>query len=451
MSLWHFRVMRGLRVVLAVARVLPRYAWLIVRDRRRPGSTSGADWERAHHRAALELKQVALTLAGAFTKAAQIGGARADVLPAAFIEELSQFHDAVPPRPFARLRPLVEHDLGRALDEVFSYVDESALAAASLAQVHRARLRDGSEVVLKIQYPEARRIIPLDLRMLRMVVGLAQRMQRWVDLRSVVNEVSRFIEFELDFAREVASTERLGALLAGRSDVRVPAVHAELCGPHLIVLEYLEGIQVTRREALVAAGHALPDVARRIGALYGEMIFEIGFFHGDPHPGNLLVLPDGRIGLLDFGLCKQLPPGFALGVARMMVSAMIGDAPDALSAARSLGFDTSHMRADHLRTLMLKTLGDSDGEQDLFSILGESRIERIPDDFALVARTLILLNGLSERLVPRRRLVQAELIQHLAAGAAAAYDAAPAAAHDAPPAASRASASSGPPAPRPAA
>jgi ubiquinone biosynthesis protein len=421
MTFWHFRAVRVLRVLLAVARVMPRYAWLIVRDRRTPGRVEDAEWQRAHRLAALELKQVALTLAGAFTKAAQIGGARADVLPAPFIEELSQFHDAVPPRVFGELRPVVEHDLGRPLGELFEHVDEDALAAASLAQVHRARLKGGREVVLKIQYPEARRIIPLDLRMLRLVVGLVQRMQRWVDLRSVVNEVSRFIELELDFAREVTSTERLGALLADRDDVRVPGVERALCGANLIVLEYLEGIQVTRLEALVAAGHSLPAIARRVGALYGEMIFEIGFFHGDPHPGNLLVLPDGRIGLLDFGLCKQLPPGFARNVARMMVSAMIGDSPDALAAAAELGFDTTRMRADHLRTLMLKTLGDSDGDEDLFAILSESHIERIPDDFALVARTLILLNGLSERLVPHRRLVQAELIQHLAAGAAAAY------------------------------
>lgn len=415
------RVVRAARVVLAVVRVLPGYVWLIARERQRPDSTADADWQRVHRRAALELKSVALGLAGAFTKAAQIGGARADVLPEAFIEELSQFHDAVPPRPFGELRRIVEHDLGHPLSEVCAEVNSEALAAASLAQVHRARLHDGQEVVLKIQYPEARRIIPLDLRMLRMVGELVQRMQSYVDIRTVLKEVSRFVELELDFANEVVSTVRLGALLEGRPDVRVPGVHRELCGPNLIVLEFLDGIQVTRREALLAAGHSLPRIARRIGGLYGEMIFEIGFFHGDPHPGNLLVLPDGRIGLLDFGLCKELPAGFARNVARMMVSAMIGDSPDALEAAAELGFETKNMRAGHLRTLMLKTLGDSDGDEDLFAIVSESRIEKIPEDFALVARTLILLNGLSERLVPRRRLVQAELIQHLAVGAATAF------------------------------
>ena len=132
------------------------------------------------------------------------------------------------------------------------------------------------------------------------------------------------------------------------------------------------------------------------------MIFEHDFFHGDPHPGNLLVLPDGRIGLLDFGLCKELPPGFARLVAQMMVSAMIGDsARGARTPPRQLGFDTSALRPEHLRPMMLMMLGDSDGETGLFDILGESALRRIPEDFALVARTLVLLNGLSHRLAPR--------------------------------------------------
>ncbi|PJE19859.1 MAG: hypothetical protein CK431_30110, partial [Mycobacterium sp.] len=231
----------------------------------------------------------------------------------------------MPPRLFETLRPLVERDLGRPLDEVFATIDRRALAAASLAQVHRATLRDGSQVVLKIRYPEIPRIIPLDLGMLRRVVRIIMLVQRRIDLRALVTETTRFIEFELDFRREARSTERLAKNLTDVPFVVVPRVYPELCGDNVIVLEYLQGIQVARTEELVAAGHKLSEIARKIGALYGTMIFEQGFFHGDPHPGNLLILPDGRIGLLDFGLAKELPPGFARLVATMMVSSMIGD------------------------------------------------------------------------------------------------------------------------------
>lgn len=417
--LTHLRAVRVARVGLAIARVLPRYLILIARDRLPRLAPRPEDWSRAHAVAARELRRVALSLAGAFTKAAQIGGARADVLPQPFIDELSRFHDAVPPRPFASLRGILERDLGRDPREVFASIDPEALAAASLAQVHRATLRDGTDVVVKIQYPEIRRIIPLDLGMLRAVVALVQRLPGSIDLRTPVAEVTRFIELELDFRREVRATQRLAEALAPCPDVRVPRVHREICGDDTIVLEYLEGIPVARTSALAAAGHEPAEVARKIGGLYGAMIFELGFFHGDPHPGNLLVLPDGRIGLLDFGLCKELPPGFARLVAQMMVSAIVGDAEAAISAAKRLGFDADALRADALRSLLLLAIGDSDRDDaGVLAILRESGIRGIPEDLALVVRTLVLLNGLSHRLAPGRRLVQAEILQHLAAGAA---------------------------------
>jgi ubiquinone biosynthesis protein len=234
---------------------------------------------------------------------------------------------------------------------------------------------------------------------------------------------------ELDFRREAQSTERLGKILAARPDVRVPHIYAEHTRDRVIVMEYLDGIQVTRTEALRSAGHRLSKVCRRIGSLYGAMLFEHGFFHGDPHPGNLLVLPDGRIGLLDFGLCKELPADFANLVAQMMVGALVGDSDAALQAAAALHFDIAEIRPDHLRSLMLAVIGDSTAGDDLASVLGEARVRRIPNDFALVLRTMLLLNGLSHRLAPGRRLIQGELIKHLAAGARAASESAGAASH----------------------
>jgi ubiquinone biosynthesis protein len=412
----HLRPYRVLRIALAVAGVLPRY-WLLLARERLGRRAPPAAWDRAHAAAARQIRRLALALEGGLIKAAQIGGARADLLPKPFIDELSQFHDDVPPRSFATLAPMVEAEIGAPLAAVFASVDARPLGAASLAQVHRARLRDGTEVVIKIQYPEARQVFPLDLGMLRRVVALIQRMQGAVDLQSLVAEITRFVELELDFRREAESTQRLGVLLAARSDVRVPRIYAEYTRDRVLVMEYLDGIQVARTGALRAAGHKPSDVARRVGGLYGSMLFEHGFFHGDPHPGNLLVLPDGRIGLLDFGLCKELPANFAPLVAQMMVAALIGDTDAALHAAAALSFDIEVVRPDHLRGLMLSIVGDADGAADFATVLSATRIRRIPSDFALVLRTMLLLNGLSHRLAPGRRLIQAELLKHLAAGA----------------------------------
>lgn len=409
---------RILRIGLALAWVLPRY-WVLLARERLGRPAPDAAWQRAHRAAARQIHRLALALEGGLIKAAQIGGARADLLPKPFIDELSRFHDDVPARPLAELTPMLEAELGAPLAAVFDHIEPQALGAASLAQVHRARLRDGRDVVVKIQYPEARRIIPLDLAMLRRVVGLVQRMQASVDLRSLVGEITRFVELELDFRREADSTRRLGAVLAGRADVRVPRIHDQYTRDRVLVMEFLDGIQVSRTAELRAAGHSLSAVARRVGDLYGAMLFELGFFHGDPHPGNLLVLPDRRIGLLDFGLCKELPPAFAARVAEMLVAALIGDGDAALRAAAALGFDIDTVRPDHLRTLVFTLVGDADGSEDLAAVLGATRIRRIPDDFGLVLRTMLLLNGLSHRLAPGRRLIQAKLLEHLAAGARA--------------------------------
>jgi ubiquinone biosynthesis protein len=413
------RAYRVLRIAVAVAWILPRYWLLLARDALGGRPAPQRAWDRVHAAAARQIRLLALALEGGLIKAAQIGGARADLLPKPFIDALSRFHDDVPPRPFAVLAPVVEAELGAPLATIFAMVDPQALGAASLAQVHRARLRDGAEVVIKIQYPEARRIIPLDLAMLRQVAALVQRMQGSVDLRSLVNEITRFVELELDFRREAQSTERLGTLLAARTDVRVPRIHAAYTRDRVLVMEYLAGIQVGRTDALQAAGHRPSEVARRIGGLYGTMLFEIGFFHGDPHPGNLLVLPDGRIGLLDFGLCKELPADFAAQVAQMIVAALIGDSDAALRAASALAFDIQAIRPEHLRALVLSIVGDADSGADFATVLGATRIRRIPSDFALVLRTMLLLNGLSHRLAPGRRLIQGELLKHLAAGARA--------------------------------
>jgi ubiquinone biosynthesis protein len=414
----HFRVYRALRAGLGIARVMPRYAWLVLRDRYTRQGASETAWDQAHARAANELQAIALALAGVFTKVAQIVGARADVFPAAFLDALGQFHDSVPARPLDALRATVEKDLGGPLDAVFRHIEPVALGAASLAQVHRATLHDGSDVVVKIQYPEIRRIMPLDMKIVRLVGHLASWLQRRIDVRSLAEEVTRFIELELDFRREVVAMQRLREILATHADVDMPVVHPALCGENVIVMQRLEGIQVARKTEFTAAGHAAADVARKIGDLYGKMIFESGFFHGDPHPGNLLVLADGRIGLLDFGLCKELPKQFARDTAQMIVSGLIGDTESALAAAHRLGFEVQSIRGEHLRAIFLMAIGDSDGDDSFLEILNATRIRKIPEDFALVARTLVLLNGLSHRLAPGRRLIQAELLKHLANGAA---------------------------------
>ena len=405
--------LRGPRFAAVIVPALARYRWLEWRDAH-PSARGGQSrasraWARAHDRTAKGFARLGEELGGLYVKLCQVAGARADVFPPVFIRELGRFHDRVTPRPFAALAPTLERELGKPLGEVFARIDPVAVAAASLAQVHRAELRDGAPVALKIQYPEAARLFAIDLRNVRRGAGVAARLFPGFTVRPVVEEVAANIARELDFARELASLERTRADFAGDRDVRVPRPYPELCSPHLLVLEYLDGTPIHDVEALRSRGFDLPALSDRIARLYRRMIFDFGFFHGDPHPGNLLVLPDGSIGLLDFGLAKALPDGFGANLVAMFASALRGDAAGALAAAKALGFSLDGANPDAFLRALGIALGARHDFAELRDVFG-GLAGSIPPDIALVIRTIVLLNGLSERLAPGERRIARELI-----------------------------------------
>lgn len=404
---------RVMMIVGTVAAALARYETLRLRELvGRP--TTSADWERAHDRTAAALHDLGVELAGLLVKVCQVVGARTDVFPEPFVRRLGRFHDRVPPRAFESLRATIEEGLGCPIEDVFAHVDPTPLAAASLAQVHRARLKDGREVVLKVRYPEIARLARIDLTALRTALSVVARLEPRVDLRSVVEEIAEFVALELDFAREADSTERARAAFADDDTVRIPAVERGLSGGGLLVLEYLPGIKITDLDRLREAGVDFRAVARHVARIYARMIFDDGFFQGDPHPGNLLVMPDGVIGVLDFGLAKELPPGFGDAIARLLVSALSGDVPGAERAAREAGFVVPEGDPAAIPGLVMALLGDREQRLELSDLLSMGTIERIPSHFALIARVMLLLNGLSHTLAPGELVVQQTLIEHIA-------------------------------------
>jgi len=397
------RAYRTLRAGLVIFAGVLRYAWLQLRGRL-PWKPSRAAWDRAHRRTGRSIYRLATGMGGAFVKLGQVLGARADALPPALIEPLRGLHDRVPPRPFATLRAYVEREIGRPLESVFANIDDKPIAAASLAQVHRARLLSGDDVVIKIQYPEARALFPVDFRSLRRAVRVARWFNKPLDFRVLADELAEFVCLELDFAREAESTERVRKAFGTSTAVRIPRVYRELSTERVLVLEFVEGTPVTRVDELTRRGVDLRRTAESIAAIYCEMIFEHGFFHGDPHPGNLMVAPDGKtIVLLDFGLAKELPPGFAEGAAAMIVKGMSGDIVGALAAAHSIGFRAEGEPAAFSELIQL--LMGNYGRGDAMAALTRTKLGAVPSHFALIGRTFILLNGVSHMLVPGERVI----------------------------------------------
>ena len=406
---------RFLPVARMVARVYAGYKSIQLL-----GKAVGADrveWMyRRQHRIAAELiYDTATQMEGLLIKACQFLGTRADVLPDEYIEVLSRLHDRVPPRPIGVIAPFVERELGRPLSEVFAEFDQVPLAAASLAQVHRARLHDGREVAVKVQYPEIAQLVELDLANLGFFVNLLARLERNFDLRLILREIKRYVPLELDFEHEADNATRIRANLRHRADVLVPQMIREYTTKRVLVMEYLPGIKITAVDELAAAQIDRHAVAQRLSEIFCHQILVDGFFHADPHPGNILVRPGPQLVLLDFGLAKDFPPGFQHGVARLAHAIITQNRDTIVAAFRDLGFRTRNPTGDTLLALGDAFLGQAvrSGKayadeamieqfgQDLAKALRANPLVEVPSDILLVIRVMGLLSGIGKQLDSR--------------------------------------------------
>jgi ubiquinone biosynthesis protein len=414
------KVRRSVRVARTAAALWSLYKLpAVLRRWRGLPARTGHELDPAHERAAKVVLACALDLRGVIIKTCQAVATRSDQFPPAFVDRLKQLHDAVPPKPFAVVREVVERELGKPLDAVFASFDERPIASASLAQVHGARLRDGRDVAVKVQYPDIEDIVAVDTRNLRRACRVYERFDpQPLELLPLLDEMVNHVGFELDFVREGESSERVRKLFADDPKVQVPQIYAEWSTRRVLVMERVGGMKVTDKAALEAAGLDPADVVQDLMRVWVRMIMAEGFFQADPHPGNLFVTKEGRLVLLDFGLSKQLPEGFGLGLFELMFSMMTQNESAMLRAFKELGFMT---KTDDDSTLLLiarrmmnrSDTGRFEGEfteemtDELFEAIRENPIVKVPADFVLVGRALGLLSGIAHTLGSRANVLQA--------------------------------------------
>ncbi|HTQ47732.1 MAG TPA: AarF/ABC1/UbiB kinase family protein [Polyangiaceae bacterium] len=365
-----------------------------------------------HERARLVLQD----LGPSFIKLGQIASTRSDVLPPELIAELKKLQDNIPPAPFEQIRGVIESSLGAPIGEVFVSFDEKPLAAASIGQVHRAVLAtpEGQrDVVVKVQRPGVAPTVMRDLELLHIMAAAIERAipdSRIYSPVGLVQQFDRSITTELNFTTEADNAERFAQNFAGKERVRFPRVFREASSKHVLTLEYFDGKKLDRAVAEGASGESIAKLATGIII---KMIFEDGFFHADPHPGNVIILPPNEapeVAMIDLGMVGRLSPELRERTVDLMVAAVRKDMIGVADALYAIGKPTKKidMREYRAEVAMLaeKYLGKPLKQIELSGMirdLVQGAIKyglEIPTDFMLVGKALMTVEGIGKEIYP---------------------------------------------------
>lgn len=368
----------------------------------------------------VRIRRVMEELGPTFVKLGQVLSTRPFLIPYDLLVELTRLQDAVEPFDFAQVREVVEGELRDSLEHLFREFEETPVASASLAQVHRAVTLDGRKVAVKVQRPGIKRIIAADMDIL---ADLARLLDRYVpevkifDPVGLVAELAKTTRRELDFAAEARYMEVFAENFTDDPTVKVPAVFAGLSTAKVLTTEYIDGIKISNKERLQAAGFDLSELVRNGGQSVLKQIFQHRFFHADPHPGNLFVMPDGRIAAVDYGMVGRLSGRAVDELANLLIAAMAGDTE---SVSRELlnmdvlgeQVNLRTFEADltdlflRYRRLPLARIDMKAIITGIFNLVHEYQV-RIPSDYMLLAKALITYEEVARGLDPGYDMVEA--------------------------------------------
>ncbi len=299
---------------------------------------------RQRHRPARHSREVRIRLAitelgPTFIKLGQILSTRPDLVGVELAEELTLLQDDIPADTPDVVRHTVESELRRPLKDIFSQFDPFPLASASIGQVHRARTKSGELVAVKVQHAAIQERIRVDLDILAGLAQLAERIPEFHNYRpcAVVAEFQRMLRRELDFGREQRNLQQFGKNFRGDCTLRVPRTHPDLSTPRVLTMEFLEGVPLTDISRVRDDGFDLDEVARRGADVYLTMIFKHGFYHADPHPGNVILMRNNVIGLVDFGMVGRIDDTLHEQIEEMLMAIAEGDAAELTSVITRLG------------------------------------------------------------------------------------------------------------------
>jgi ubiquinone biosynthesis protein len=359
------------------------------------------------------IRHVIEELGPTFVKLGQIASTRSDLIPPSILKELEKLQDNVLPFSFHEVRAIAQAELGIELEQAFTSFDTEPVAAASIGQVHIGTLHSGERVAVKIQRPGIDYTVRTDLAILQNLAVLAEARFEWAkrfQLRNMIDSFGKSLIEELDYTVEARNTETLYKQTLPHTRIRIPRIYGEYSSKKLMTMEFLDGTKLNQPELLRARGYDPKSIAEKLMQAILQQIFIDGFFHADPHPGNLMVLPGEIIAFLDFGMVGRLTPEMKQHFAALIIALMRQSTAGVIKSVLRMGLVTERVDMQHLRRdvdrlrdkyvgVPFSDISLGEAVNDLFDVAYRHHI-RIPTDFILVGKTLITIEGLVEQLDP---------------------------------------------------
>ncbi len=424
------QLLRAIKANWIAIRVFLSYGWARIMSRLLGERKQQALWNRVHAKNARRIRSSIISLQGLFIKVGQILSILANALPEAFRNELEDLQDRVPPHPFDEVSQRIKSELGGDASEFFASIDSEPLASASIGQVHRATMKDGRHVAVKIQYPGIERMVINDLKLLRRIFGWLDHLFPEHGWPTIYGEIRTMVLAELDFLREADNLKAIAANLRGVAGVAFPEVIESLTSQRVLTTTYEQGVKIADIEAIDREGIDRTELAELVVRAYCEQIFVHGLYHADPHPGNILARLDEQgkteIVFLDFGAVSHISQDMRSGMAALVLGALANDTGKVIEAMHTMGFISKdadpaiyhriigffhgrlheEVRLDslNLKDIKLDPAKGLEGLADLrnmdISIQDLARQFQVPKEWILFERTLLLLTGLCTELAP---------------------------------------------------
>ncbi len=362
---------------------------------------------------AVWIRENFLELGPTFIKVGQLFSTRGDLFPIEYVEELSKLQDRVPAFPYEQVEETIKSDFGKSINQLFSSFEPTPLAAASLGQVHKAKLHSGEEVVVKVQRPGLKQLFTVDLVILRQIARYFQNHREWGNNRDwlgIYDECCRILWEETDYLHEGRNADTFRRNFQKENWVRVPRVYWKYASPKVLTLEYMPGIKISHYEAIEAAGLDRKLLARLGAKAYLQQILNGGFFHADPHPGNIAVATDGSLIFYDFGMMGQIESNIREGLMDTLVGIAQKNSEKVVNSLINLGalVPTGDMTSVRRSIqFMLDNFMDKPFEEQSVDAISEDLYDiaygqpfRFPATFTFVMRAFSTLEGVGKGLDP---------------------------------------------------